>query len=59
MQDKETLISWLRELYNIESSNTSILVISRKEQDIEAEIESWLDVENFISLESAAVGEDI
>ena len=56
---RKELLSLLGDIRLCDSTKLSLLFTSRKEQDIKAEIELWLDNENFIDLHSSLVDPDI
>lgn len=58
-QTRKDLLSWMRELATSEHRNIYLLATSRREDELESELKSWLSEENFIPIQQGPVDADI
>jgi len=52
-------LSWMRDLLNSKQSNIHLVVTSRPEQDIEAEVHTWARDEDIIPIQGSFITDDI
>jgi Cdc6-like AAA superfamily ATPase len=57
--NRPVLLGWLAKLARQETGNVQVIATSRKEHDIEVELEKWLEQGAIIPLRQAEVDEDI